>query len=323
MAHVINRILGKRGLEILVLILLVLRVLAYFGAYTWFADMLANYAFQYLFWGFTLGTIMARLKSWIYCGIAFMVAAVSLVQVAGSTIHVSSVYIPKPSFTIMQYNTQYTNSRYNDVRLWLFDHRDDIDMAVLQEATPGLAYQTRTLSPFFPSQIEDTQTDDSGTIILSKHPFDTKEMFEIKYGKTLVRAYHVTMQPPNFTKSVSVYILHAASDAGPYDAAARAYEFGAMIPKIIADQSPHIIFTGDWGLTPYYTLYKQIVMQTGLFEQRKTLFPAPTWPSYGAPWIMQIPVDHVLTDKSLTLNLKYRGDAMGSDHIPVIASYTE
>jgi endonuclease/exonuclease/phosphatase (EEP) superfamily protein YafD len=323
MTHIANRILGKRGLEVFVLILLVLRILACFNSYHWFTDTLSNYMFQYLFWGMLLGAVMARLKSWVYCGIALLVAAASLVPVAGGTYYVSSAPIPKPSFTIMEFNALYTNGDYDEVRLWIFDHRDDLDMVVLQEATPGLAYATRTLNPFFPYQIEDTSTGDSGTIILSKHPYDTKEMYEIKYGDTVAHAFHVIMQPPNFTQPVSVYTLHAAEQSGPFPAAARAFQFDALTPKIAADKTPHIIFTGDWAITPYSALYARIRDESGLYEQRRSLLPAPTWPSYGAPWVMQIPVDHVLTDDSLKLNRQAIGDAMGSDHLPVVMSYTE
>lgn len=311
-----------RVLQGLVFLLFILRISSLQAGENWLPDLLTHFLFQYAVAAGLLAAAFAVLRSWRFAAFAMAIALVSLAQLWTATTRVTALASARPVLTVVQFNTLFRNTDHGPLIRWLHANAGAFDIVALHEATPGLGRALVAVEKDYPYRFDETRNDASGTILLSRTPFGHEK---IRVQTPLFPTYimHITLAPPSLAGGLSFYALHAMTPIWGKYQNLRNIELAALADAARRDKSPHVIIEGDWNLTPYSPFYRRLRGETGLVEQRRSLLPLPTFPSWGMPWLTQLPIDHILSDGGLRLVSQDTGPALGSDHLPVIDRFVE
>lgn len=83
-----------------------------------------------------------------------------------------------------------------------------------------------------------------------------------------------------------------------------------------ADAQHSAVVVGDLNATPWSWPFRRLQEHSGLLNSQDGFGLQPTWVG-RFPWVLRIPIDHVLHDRSLATVERHVGPNLGSDHLPV------
>lgn len=290
---------------------------------TWYADLLSHFVFQYMAAALVLGTTLTAFRKWVFVFLCTVIFAASAFQIYSAALYTPSekLLYEQPTFTIVQYNRNYRLDNHTNFQKWVADSHKDIDVIVLQEATPSLVESSNTLKHLYPHQIHEPRKNAFGFIILSKHPFESIDKISLPGPLFNNTAAHFTVTPTQMNKPISIYTVHALPPMGKERQKQRNSDLLQTAQMVSKDDSENIIMIGDWNITPYSPFFKAALKTSGLQKESSSFIPLPTWPAYTIPWLTQLPIDHILNSQSLRLIKERKGRAMQSDHYPIIATF--
>ncbi|MDR3616027.1 MAG: endonuclease/exonuclease/phosphatase family protein [Candidatus Obscuribacterales bacterium] len=89
---------------------------------------------------------------------------------------------------------------------------------------------------------------------------------------------------------------------------------------IIASELQHskepVILVGDLNLTPFSYHFKKLLEDANLLDSEKGFGILPTWNAFMP--LSLLPIDHCLTSPSFSTTNRKLGNAIGSDHFPLV-----
>ena len=94
----------------------------------------------------------------------------------------------------------------------------------------------------------------------------------------------------------------------------------AGVARLLGKQAEPKILVGDLNLSQWDVNYKHLEQQGGVRNARKGFGILPTWPVF-MPFAM-IPIDHVLVSETISVTGFYSGPRIGSDHLPLVVTFT-
>lgn len=313
----------KREAQSLTILLAAAYGLSSLARLHWALDLFSHFAVQYAIGGLLLGVILLMARSQKFAIIAFAVMLLSASEMYRYVDFRNVGANQTKVFTVVQYNRHVSLFDHAQAQTWITANRENFDLIVLQEANQRADRLARDLTDIYPYNIREARNDAFGMVVMSKFPFLEKEIIDL--GEfVFIRAFALRMviQPPGMREPVEIYALHAVP---PMDAEAMAQRNREVltIGQHIRDSAlKNIVMLGDWNLTPYSPYFNDLVKVSGLRERLNNMLPMPTWPAQFKLPFLQIPIDHIMYKGSLTAASIQRGPAMGSDHYPIIATFT-
>lgn len=207
------------------------------------------------------------------------------------------------TISVAEANIYYDNKDPQRVFQWI--RAADVDVAVLLEVSPAFSEQLKSLSSH-PNQHVIPRTDGFGIAIVSRLPFDRKEIKALDFGEEVLQA--------RLTKNGKSFALTAMHPVPPLMApkyqTARDAGIRRLTHEAAASGTPELVI-GDLNATPWSSAFRDVA---GL---RRTTALRPTWHSLFQGW-MGIPIDHVLATRHWQVVEESRGPYIGSDHYPVV-----
>ncbi len=296
-------------------ILIVAFTASLFARVGWLFDLGSHFLLQYIIGTCVLAPALLILKKKRMAALVCIVGLGSFVE-AGIYHHryyqpPNPVQMSSEHLNVVQYNRLAVHLDHGDVVQWL--RSNPFDVVVLQEATFTLSEQVKALKEEYPYQLHEPRHHAFGMIILSRHKFHDAQKIDV--GGTF--SFKFTIEKLEDIP-VTFYALHAMV---PFNMM-RDIELKSAAHHIANDNAERIIFMGDWNITPFSPHFSNILKISKLQHRDTSLYPITTWPSFFALPILQIPIDQILFSPSLKLINKERGPAMGSDHYPLIASFS-
>jgi endonuclease/exonuclease/phosphatase (EEP) superfamily protein YafD len=298
--------------------------LSLLARFSFFFDLFSHFLLQYAIGGLLLGCALALGGKRKWACLCLAIACAALVE--------SRAYLQEPlrfappggksALTVVQYNHFLHNNSLEKVRDWLRRNAGSFDVVILQEATPETARIMATLSDVYPFSIGESREDAFGIVILSRHPVLEKEVIPIPGYVMNNTGVRMVIQPPGMKNPVILITVHAIPPVCLSCGRQRNRELAFMAELIRKERHANIIFEGDWNITPYSPWFRDLLKKTGLNYQSYGLFLNPSWPS-ALPSLFRIPIDQILFSNGLIQTDKFTGPANGSDHLPVIARFSE
>ena len=92
------------------------------------------------------------------------------------------------------------------------------------------------------------------------------------------------------------------------------------IAEIVKATTGNVILAGDFNTSMWSPAYSALLETTGLRDARRGVGVLPTWPTL-MPFAM-IPIDHVLVSDDVRVVEIRRGERTGSDHLPLLISFS-
>lgn len=300
------------------IVLIICVVLSCGARVHWRLDLLSHFQLQYAVGALLLSLFFAFARRWqlaVAMAVVLAFVCVELFTFAG---------FPRPkdtgqSFTVALYNRNVGPQEQNELRDWLSQNSARYDFVVIQEANESIATMGRELRAHYPHQIHEPRAHAFGMVVLSRHPFINVKRYPFPGQIFDNFSLRLLLQPPGFEKPVAVHALHALPPMSEKYWQQRNKELYTVASRVAQDGHVHRVMMGDWNITPYSPFFADVLRGSGL--QKPVGFPAPlpTWPAFALPWLMQIPIDHILISRDLDIGAMERRRPANSDHFALVA----
>jgi endonuclease/exonuclease/phosphatase (EEP) superfamily protein YafD len=226
------------------------------------------------------------------------------------------------NFRVLSLNFNIKNQRYAKVLSLV--RQENPDLAVFMELNLAWKQRLTTLHDLFPYSISNTDPNQLGIAVYSKHPLENASIAD--WG-----SHHNPIILGNLVingRAISVVATHPPPPKpGLFEARNRQlYE----ISRYIKSLSGPTIVLGDLNITMWSPYYRRFVKTTKLRNARQGFGLLPTWPrkTTFSPYsrisppilgLLSIPIDHCLVSPDIKVVSIHTGVNVNSDHLPLIA----
>lgn len=285
---------------------------AFGGAWVWWLDVLANFRAQYVVVLAVLGLVIATSR-WRRIGLAILgVALVNLFFVA--PLYVGSPgesMAGAPDMRVMSFNLLSTNESYNEVIEYI--EATEPDLVLLHESSrpwevaigsSGLDYEIirgRSENLIF------------GTLVLAREAIEA-----VSYGfaEGEGRAIAVVYQPTDWPVPVRILSTHPLAPTSAERAGLRDAQL-AFAAEWAAGQDGAYLVVGDLNASPWSSPFRGLVSEGGLRNSQIGFGLQPSF-SANSAMVLRVPIDHLLHSDELRVRDRRLGPALGSDHFPLV-----
>ncbi len=289
-------------------------LLAFLGDWHWVIDMLSHFRMQFA-GGFALVLVLSVLLRQPWAGIlAFIGLIVQVVQVAPFYSKPAVQTLAQtPDFTVVLSNLLTQNPSREELLEWVEESNPDV-IALLEVSQEWLDH----LDPLWtawPHRISKPRDDNFGVALYSRHPLHDASFWEPERpAEGFMPSLVCTLRWQE--QDVPLILTHPIPPVRGWASEARNRQLGLLAQHEAALQ-PLSLFLGDLNATPWSVGYR-LFEDTPLRDARKGFGVMPTWPT-SLPFLLRIPIDHVLVGPGWHVLDMRLGPPIGSDHLPVIA----
>lgn len=290
----------------------VISLASFAGAWVWWLDVLANFRAQYVVVLAVLGLIIVSSR-WRRTGVAILaVALVNAFFVAplffGSP---GEPVAGAPEVRMMSFNLLSTNEHYNEVIEYIEANAPDI--VLLHEASRP--WEVAMESSGLDYQIVRGRSDNLifGTLVLAAQSVDAAS-FGFAEGDG--RAIALTYQPEGWPVPVKVLSSHPVAPTTGERAALRDAQLG-FAAEWAGQQDGAYLVVGDLNASPWSSPFRSLASDGGLRNSQIGFGLQPTF-SANTIFPLRVPIDHLLHSDDLRVRDRRLGPPMGSDHFPLL-----
>lgn len=290
-------------------LLAVSSVAAFFGAWWWPLDLLANFRPQY---GVVLvsASVLLLAGRWRRTGLVVLVTGLLNVALVGI------LYLPRPQptseerFRVVSFNLQGSNERFDDVVRFL--DRVDPDVVFLHEASRP--WEERLATAPLPHRVVRTRSDDLifGTLVLvgtgaevEGFGFAEDEPRAVEVGLTLASGARVDLLG-----------VHPLAPTTEDRTALRDAQLGFATGWAARGSGPRLV-TGDFNSGPWSHAFQRLLRDGGMLDSQRGFGLQPSFPATG-PLVLRVAIDHLVHSPELVVLDRRLGPALGSDHFPLV-----
>jgi endonuclease/exonuclease/phosphatase (EEP) superfamily protein YafD len=119
--------------------------------------------------------------------------------------------------------------------------------------------------------------------------------------------------------SITVVGTHAVPPASAENTRLRDQHL-LQLPEIVRGAISPVLLLGDLNATPWCSIFRNLLRESGLRDSSKGRGVQPTWPTFMP--LCWIPIDHCLYGPGIHVTDKFVGPQVGSDHYPVVVDFT-
>lgn len=287
-------------------------VLGFFGSWHYLIDLFSHYRLIYALaigLGFLIAVAQKQRRLAVAWGIGFLINAVP----------VAGVFLPSPAepgaqarpMRVMFVNVLRKNQDKTRAMQGILAADAEIVVAVEVDHLWGDAMK-EALSTKWPHFKVADRSDNFGIAIFSKMPLESVDVFESPGN--YVPSLRAVFTPGS--KKCVIYGTHPFPPLSVFTHEGWQVHMADLARRIEAESDPTIV-VGDFNSTNWSANYRWFVARTGLVDTQQGIGPQASWPT-ELPYL-GIPIDHVLTSKSIGTARRRIGSYNGSDHRPVIA----
>lgn len=296
------------GLTVAGSLVLATSLLGFLGPLVWWFDLLANFKLQF---AVVLTVIGGGLMLLGRTGAASLVLVGALANAAViAPLYYRSPADPRadaPELAVVGYNIQIGNR--SPPLGWALD--DTPDVVFLFET--GRVHFDDIASRFPDYQVSSGIFEERsyGATILTREPAQVELLDFARAAGDAIR-----VELPFGEGTVVVYGVHPPSPTNDSDAAYRD-DFLAQVGRAVAAENDPVVVVGDLNATPWSTGFGALTGPADLVNSLEGFGYGASWPS-RLPALAQIPIDHVLHTRQLTVTSRQLGPVTrASDHRPV------
>jgi len=283
-------------------------VISLLSAYNHYADLVCNFAFQFL----TVQIVCLLFLSFKYKKIALISALIMLLNLY----QIIPFYIPvkndislkqnEDSIKLLQLNVLVSNKEYEKVRNLIKKY--DPDILMLNEINRNWVEALSNSLSDFKYQIELPRNDYFGMAVYSKFECDLEE----RYFESSETPYIIANVQDN-DKRFTLIFTHLCSPQNLKLFEYRATQLDELTKLSLKNR---FILAGDFNLTNYSSYYRNFLKTTKLVDSRKGFGLQHSWPTFTP--IFRLSLDHYFVSKDIKVIDRKVLESVGSDHFPVL-----
>lgn len=284
-------------------------VTAFFGRWSWWLDVLANFRPQYVA-ALTLAALFLLLGHWRKTALVAVAGIVAnLAVIVPLYVGMGRVETATPTLRVMSFNLYDSNLQFGEV-IALIDEVG-ADVVFLHEVSRPWELALDAAVPDYRITRSRSEELIFGTLVLSR-PEDSVTSFGFTIGGP--RAVEVIHD------GVAILGIHPISPTTAERAALRNAQIGFAADWANDQDRPHLV-TGDFNATPWSYPFRRLLATTDLRNSQRGFGIQPTFPADGF-FAWRVPIDHLLHSPDLVVVDRRLGRPAGSDHFPLIVDLT-
>jgi endonuclease/exonuclease/phosphatase (EEP) superfamily protein YafD len=282
----------------------------------WLADLAAQLRAHYAAAGLLAAVALTGVRRPVWAAIAVLCAGANVWLVMhdlpgnAGTAHASEIAAQQSgeSLRLAAINVHYRNAQYERVIGLMRTQRPDV--AVLSEITDNWRVGLQALRAEYPYEVFTGAGRSSGVLLLSRWPIERSTV--VDFGPLTEPAVLAHLNVGG--RTLNVLGVHLSWPMGAEVSAHRNQQLKMITVLARATPAPLVVL-GDFNITPWSPRFRDMVSASGLAPAAGSGWQ-PTWPVHlGAAGIQ---IDHVLVSRDVSVRAFERGEAVGSDHWPVL-----
>lgn len=312
--------LFSRHLVRLTILLLVAIFFSWLASLGWLFELFSHFPVYYIFAGgiLCISLLLSKRYRWALLAIFLCLTQVyKLLPFWQMPSVVEPFGAPTEAVTLLQYNVNRNNDRVNDMARWVISNTEKIDIVVLMEVSDRWQIALERVKWSYPYHITKEVRGHHPIVVLSRLLIDDLEVQELANGE-----YAIVIRGATLNKETPfvLYAVHPTPPILPVRKERRDEVMLEAAKRIGLEAIPHKILVGDFNMTPFSPVFKDVQDLSGLYNSDEGLgHYMGTWPAMF-PKSMAIPIDGLLVSPFIKVESKQLGPAMGSDHYPVISN---
>jgi endonuclease/exonuclease/phosphatase (EEP) superfamily protein YafD len=293
---------------------LLLSVVGRLGGFSQYAELASHFKVQYLIGSAAclISCLFYREPGWAAVaalGVAMNLAAVAPWYSGGKKTTGDADGRRRVKLILANVNHENTARE----RFIAFAQKHNPDALVIQEVTAAWRESLRALHGMYPFIEELPKDGGSGIALYSRFPF---ERLAIAFPEVEARPCILARLEIDGV-SVSLLSIHPRTPIRN-DRYKLRNELLTAAAGCLSDLPTPKICVGDLNITPWSPYYRSFVERSRLTNVRKGFGLLPSWPTFlFFKWLM-LPLDHCLVSEDIRVADARTGEAIGSDHLPLI-----
>jgi endonuclease/exonuclease/phosphatase (EEP) superfamily protein YafD len=288
----------------------------------WGADLSSNFRLQYLIilGALTLVFLIGRKSKQTILMAVFMLLNLALIMPLYTTPQATAVgQNIGQNYSALMLNSGHINN-YEKVAATDFIRDTEPDIVVLLEVSNEALRAFQTLHNVYPYQKYHAGLDSyDGVLLFSKYPLVTDAAAKVgtDIGKT--QSSFVTQ----VVLDEQTLTLLAAQTRAPLRPGRTINRRDQMVQlaQFAARQSGPVMLFGDLNTTLWAPAFQEFLQASGLHDGRLGYGLQTSWPTF-MPALLTVPIDHVLISPGVTVDSFAKGPNVGSDHYPILVTFT-
>jgi endonuclease/exonuclease/phosphatase (EEP) superfamily protein YafD len=287
----------------------VLTLASQFGQYL-FLELTTHFRLQYVLVAIVCAVVFTVLQEWKFVPIAIICAVLNAIYLGPYLRPASHVDADGPRLRLLHANVLKDNRDYGAV----FDlvSKTKADLVVLQEVTDDWDNQTAVLKQKYSYIKSVPGPEGSGIAVLSRFPFQDEKVLQLDASTHIAILVRVTVEG----RPVTLLSLHPTTPITPKKFANRNRQF-AEAAKLLNAAEGLKILVGDLNTSMWSPYFRTLVEKSGLRDVRVGFGLLTSWPM-PLPSFLRLPIDHCLVSSDVTVKDVQIGNAVSSDHLPLI-----
>jgi endonuclease/exonuclease/phosphatase (EEP) superfamily protein YafD len=287
----------------------VLTLASQFGQY-FFLELTTHFRLQYVLVAIVCAVVFTVLQDWKFVPIAIICAVLNAIYLGPYLRPASHVDADGPRLRLLHANVFKDNRDYKAV----FDlvSKTNADLVVLQEVTHEWDNQIEVLKQLYPYTQSVPGPEGSGMAVLSRFPFQDEQVLHLDDSTHIAILVRVTVEG----RPVTLLSLHPTTPITPKKFANRNRQF-VEAAKLLKATKGSKILVGDLNMSMWSPYFRTLVEKSGLRDVRVGFGLLTSWPMPLPPFL-RLPIDHCLVSGDVTVKDVQIGDAVSSDHRPLI-----
>ncbi len=299
-----------RWSRVLTFLLLLALIAGQFGARHIYLDLFSHFQLQYAACSLILVVALLGMRSWRWAALALSCLIWTLWLVVPWYLPRHQPPLVEANLRIMLVNVLQSNTHYEDVVKQI--ESIDPDIVVLQEINLIWLENLQSLSDGRPYHIHVPGGVLRGMAIFSSFPL--KDLQTEEFGDRMTPSVIATITVDDI--SVSLVATHPWPPSGQFDYRARNKQL-EQVGEFMAGRPDPRILIGDLNLSMWSPHYEKLISTTGMKNVRRGFGVMPSFPMDSLA-LIRVPIDHCLVSNDIQVVICRLGEAMGSDHAPLI-----
>ena len=201
-----------------------------------------------------------------------------------------------------------TSNPQHDLLLGLIE-REQPDVIALVEVDDHWLAALRPLDATYPYRVVETRDDNFGVALFSRRPLIAQTI--VHPGAFALPVIDVRL---GGDCPLRLVVAHPPPPISGVYAEVRNAMLVELASRVAGD--PRAVLVGDLNCTPWAAPFRRLLRDGRLRDSRFGIGQQASWPTaFGA---FGIPIDHVLIGDALSVSGRALGEAIGSDHRPIV-----
>lgn len=304
----------------LTIVLLFCLFFAALANFYWFFDLFSHFIVQYILISAVLAVFLTLSKRRFWAFIASVICVTQIYQLAPYLYKQPQVGERYDEVKILQYNVNRNNTNIAEMSKWIISHSEDVDIIVLLETNDLWQDAIRRIKWGYPYHIVKDMRGWRNMVVFSRLYIDEleiKQLEDVEAPAIVIRGKTTGYELP-----FVLYGVHPPPPVSPSLASANKLTLDSAAGHIAKETIGYKILVGDFNMTRFSPNFKHMEEKSGLRDSNFGIgfnAFAFSWPSF-LPRFMRITIDNILVSDNIVVEKKERGEAMGSDHYPIMTT---